>query len=144
MQYRDRKFSSKDALLIEEIDSKLFQSTRTYVAFKIASTDEKILIIKPSKYSQYCSDMQKNMNPQDPYTQKKIWKQLLTNETLLTIIEKFKDVTSTLKAQQDNRTHLIDNAIENCSRGFSINKNCNECLNNPFNQQRLKLGKEAC
>ena len=111
---------SKDAILIEEIDSKLSNLQERMLPLR--STDEKILIIKPSKYSQYCSDIKEYESSRSVHTEEDM-KLLLTNETLLTIIEKFKDVTSTLEAQQDNRTHLID-TIDNCSRGFSINKNC--------------------
>lgn len=127
---------SKDALLIEEIDSKLSNLQERMLPLRSTSTTD----IKPSKYSQYCSDIKEYESSRSIQTEEDM-NLLLTNDSLLTIIEKFKDVTSTLEAQQDNRTHLID-TIENCSRGFSINKNCNECLNNPYNQQRLKLEKK--
>lgn len=128
---------SEDAILIDQLDSQLSDRQERMIPLRSGTTDDQI--INGSKYTKYCSDIQEYESSRSVLFKEDI--KLLSNESLLSLIDKLKKVSSTLESQEEYRKSLMD-TIEDCSSGFSINKKCDACLNNPFNQKRIKFEKK--
>ena len=126
---------SEDSKQIDLIDGQISNVQSEMMKLTFDSSN----VLKQNEYKKYCSDIKdfdyKSLSSNSDYN-------IVLNEKLFSDIEKIKSITLFLERLQDNRKNLQE-TIDECSNGFSINRNCNECMQNPFNQKRLKFEKKA-
>ena len=126
---------SKDALHIDELDKQITSIQEEMMQLSSSSS------LKSSEYTKYSLEIKEFESTSETLPLDNI--KFLYNETVLDSINKLKEIASILESQKKNQETLIE-TIADCSKGISINKKCDACLNNPFNQKNILRKKTTC